>query len=132
MYDNKMSTLALTLLALLVYIFTSYLFIFKSDFLIVVLKLETDGQEDVIPLSMHRSSVLAIAIFIIGGLILSQEIPNFFRQAYVYWETRKVSFGEAKPSLSFLILAGVKILIGLLIIGYQNNIVSYIELKRRR
>ena len=130
--ENGMTTLGLSLFMLLIYLFISYCLIFQSDWIAERLKLCNTGDDETILINIHRSTVLSIAIFVIGGLLLTEEIPNFCRQVYMYWELKKANFGNENEYMGYLILAGIKILIGLLLIGNQKGIVSYIELKRKK
>src|SRR5438105_4470880 len=58
----------------------SYYLIFRSGLIIDKLSLDKDFDQAAIPLTIHRSIILSIAIIIVGGLVLADEIPNFCRQ----------------------------------------------------
>lgn len=131
-YNTAMMELGLMLLLLLIYLFISYSLIFKTEWLAEQLKLYNTTNDETILVNIHRSTVLSISILVIGGLILAEEIPSFCRLAYSYWEAKKENFGPKNDYPGYLILAGVKILIGLLLLGNQRSIVSYIELKRKK
>lgn len=115
---------------MLVYIFICYLLIFKTDFLINKLQLYKGFDGDFIPLNIHHSTILSIAIIAIGGLILVNEIPNLCTQLFEYFRLKKEGYTEAK--ISYSVLAVSKILIGLLLIIYQRHIVNLIEYKRKK
>jgi hypothetical protein len=129
--ENVLMTLCLTLLMLLIYVFVSYCLIFKSELLIDKLKLDKGFNQEIIPLNIHRSTILSISIIVIGGLLITQEIPNFCRQLFTYFQERKLTYGQTNPSISYCVLSGVKILIGLVLVGNQKQIVDLIELKRK-
>lgn len=120
-----------TLFILLVYGFVCYYLIFKSEVIIDKLKLDSGFEEQTIALNMHRSDVLSICMIVIGGLILANEIPNLCRQLYSYFQIKRMTDGQTDPGISYSVLASVKIIIGLLLIGYQRQIVNFIELRRR-
>jgi hypothetical protein len=42
-----------------------------------------------------------------------------------------MTYGQTNPSVSYAVLAGAKIVIGLLLMGNQRQIVSLIEVKRK-
>lgn len=125
-------TLVSTVLILLVYIFVSYQLIFRTDYIIEKLKLDKGFDQETIPLNIHRSTVLSISIIVIGGLIVAQEIPNLCRQLFDYFQEKRMTYGQTNPSISYSVLAGAKILVGLLLIGNQKQIVSLIESQRKR
>jgi hypothetical protein len=124
-------TLVSTVLILLVYVFVSYQLIFRSDFIIEKLKLDKGFDQETIPLNIHRSTILSISIIVIGGLIVAQEIPNLCRQLFDYFQEKRMTYGQTNPSVSYAVLAGAKIDIGLLLMGNQRQIVSLIEVKRK-
>lgn len=117
---------------LFVYGFVLYYLIFKTDVIIDKLKLDSGFEQDTIALNMHRSDILSICIIVIGGLILVNEIPNLFRQLYSYFQVKRMMDGQTNPDISYSVLASIKIIIGLLLIGSQRQIVNSIELKRRK
>lgn len=125
-------TLVSTVLILLVYIFVSYQLIFRTDYIIEKLKLDKGFDQETIPLNIHRSTVLSISIIVIGGLIVAQEIPNLCRQLFDYFQEKRMTYGQTNPSISYSVLAGAKIVVGLLLIGNQRQIVSLIESQRKR
>lgn len=125
-------TLVSTVLILLVYIFVSYQLIFRTDYIIEKLKLDKGFDQETIPLNIHRSTVLSISIIVIGGLIVAQEIPNLCRQLFDYFQEKRMTYGQTNPGISYSVLAGAKIVVGLLLIGNQRQIVSLIESQRKR
>ena len=118
-------------LMLIVYVMTAYFLIFKSTFLIDKLKLHKGFDQDVIPLNIHRSTVLSISIMVVGGLIVANEIPNLCRQLFSYYQEKRMTHGQTNPTASYSILAVSKIIIGLLLLANQKHIVNFIERKRR-
>lgn len=119
-------------LVLGVYALISYYLIFKPGLIIDKLQLDKGFDQETIPLDIHRSSILSIATIVIGGLILTDEIPNLFRQLFSYYEEKKMTFGLKSPNTSYIILAISKVLIGYLLVAEQRKIVNFIERKRRR
>ena len=124
-------TLVTTILILLVYALVSYYLIFRSDLLIDKLKLDKGFDQQTIPLDIHRSTILSISIIVIGGFIIAEEIPNLCRQLFAYFQEKRMTYGQTNPSISYSVLAGVKVVIGLLLIGNHRHIVNFIERKRR-
>ena len=113
-----------------VYAFFAWLLIIKSNWLIGVLRIEKGFDQDVIPLSIHRSTILSIAIIVIGGYMVAEEIPNLCRQLVVYYR-EKQAYSISTVSVSYSVLSGIKIVIGLLLMGLQRPIVNLIALKAK-
>ncbi len=124
-------TLATTIIILLLYGLFSYFLIFKSNWVIDKLKLDKGFDQDIIPLNIHRSTILSISIIVIGGLIVADEIPNLCRHLFSYYQEKRMTAGATHPDISYSVLAGAKIIIGLLLIGNQRQIVNFIERKRK-
>ena len=125
-------TLLLTAMIIFIYLLCAYYLIFKSDLLMQKLKLNQGFDQDVIPLNMHRSTILSIAIIVIGGLILVDEIPYFCRELFLYFQEKRMTYGQTRPQIAFAILSGVKIIIGYLLLVHQRWIVNFIEMQRKK
>lgn len=125
-------TLVMTLLILAVYVLVSYYLVFKSEFIIDKLKLDKGFNQEIIPLNIHRSTILSISVIVIGGLLVANEIPNLCRQLFSYFQEKRITHGQTNPSISYSVLATAKIVVGLLLIGYQRQIVNFIEQKRKK
>lgn len=129
--DEAIWTLLFTLLVLSIYCLASYYLIFKTELIIEKLKLENGFNQDTIPLNIHRSTILSISIIVIGGLIVADEIPDFCQKLFAYFQERRMTYGQTNPSISYSVLAGVKIVVGLLLISKQRQIVNFIERQRQ-
>lgn len=115
----------------LIYGLVAWLLIFKSDMLIAKLHIANGFDEEVIPLSMHRSTILSISIIVIGGYMVVNEVPYLCRQLFIYYQEEKI-FSSSNPSVSNLVFEAVKIMMGLLLMGFQRPIVNLIERKRKK
>lgn len=124
-------TILSTLLLFSIYVVTSYLLIFRTNFLIQKLRLDKEFEQTDLQLNIHRSTILSISVIIIGGLILAQEIPNFCKLLFSYFQEKRMTNGMTQPNISYSVLAGAKILVGLLLVGNQRQIVNFIERKRK-
>lgn len=124
-------TFVLTLLILFIYGLVSYNLIFKSNLIIDKLKLDKGFAQETISLDIHQSTILSIAVIVIGGLLVVEEVPNFCRQLFSYFQEKRMTHGMTNPTISYAIVSAVKILIGLLLIGEQKRIVKLIERQQR-
>jgi len=117
---------------LLFYLVVSYYLIFKTELILDRLKLTSGIEDETIDFTIHRSTILSISIIIIGGLIVTDEIPNFCRQLFDYFQEKRMTYGQTHPKISHSILAMSKIIIGLLLMSNQRQIVNFIEHQRKR
>src|SRR6185295_8629047 len=83
-------TLLTTLLILLVYWGVCFYLIFRTDLIISVLQLDKGFDQESIPLNIHRSTILSISVIVIGGLLIVDELPNFCRQVFYYFQEKRV------------------------------------------
>jgi hypothetical protein len=125
-------TLLATIAVFLVEVFICYILIFKTEWVIRVLKLERGFDQEIVPLNMHRSTILSISIIVIGGWLLANEIPNFCRQLFVYFQEKRMDNARPHPSIQYIVVSGVKIVIGILLIAEQRLFVNLIELQRKK
>lgn len=129
--DADFKVILLMVFITLIYGFAAWLLIFKSDMLIAKLRIANGFDEEVIPLNMHRSTILSISIIVIGGYMVVDEIPNLCRQLFSYYQQKNI-LSSINPSVFNLVLEAVKITIGLLLMGFQRPIVNLIERKRKK
>lgn len=130
--NESIWTLVFTLIMLVVYFLVSYFLIFKTNVVIDKLKLDRGFDEKDISINIHRSTILSIAIIVIGGYMVADEIPNLCRRLFSYFQERRMTYGQTNPSISNSVLSGVKIIIGILLMLEQRKIVNLIERQRKK
>ena len=130
-YESSLWLLIFTLLILVIYACVIYYLVFKTEYVIEWLKLDRGFDEETIPLNIHRSTILSIAIIVIGGLLIANEIPNFCRLLYAYYLQSKQPYDQVNPNVPYAILAFCKIIVGLILIGNQRHMVNFIESHRK-
>ena len=130
--NESIWTLVFTLIMLVVYFLVSYFLIFKTNVVIDKLKLDRGFDEKDISINIHRSTILSIAIIVIGGYMVADEIPNLCRRLFSYFQERRMTYGQTNPSISNSVLSGVKIIIGILLMLEQRRIVNLIERQRKK
>ena len=124
-------TLVSTLLILFAYGIVSFYLIFRTDVIINRLKLDNGFNQDIFQLNIHRSTILCISIIVIGGLIVANEIPNFCRLLFSYYQQKRMTRGLQDPGVSHIVMSGAKIIVGILMLTNQRQIVRFIEWKRK-
>ncbi|UYZ63509.1 hypothetical protein [Hymenobacter weizhouensis] len=112
------------------YCLLPYAFIFKPAWLADKLQLSSGIEQEAIPLAVHRSTILSVAIIVVGGLLLVNELPNFLRLLLAYSQERRG--GVIDPELTNLVQTATKIALGALLISKQRQLVNFIEYQRRR
>lgn len=113
-------------LILAIRVYVSYYLIFKTGWIVDKLKLTDGFEQETIPLNMHRSTMARIALIIIAGLILLDEIPNLARLAYTAVQESRIGYNTDRTKTPFIVASIVKIILAALILAEQRKIVSLI------
>lgn len=121
---SGLSTLFFTLLVLLFYGVIAWYLLINTNKILDALKLENDFDEEEFPFNISQHSIYIIALIVIGGVILIQEIPNFCRILYSNFEIARLTHTQENNDLSLIIFSGIKIILGLLLIGERKRIVN--------
>jgi hypothetical protein len=120
------------LLVGLVYGIGAFLLMFKTDFLIKIFRLEKGFDQEIIPLNIHRSTVMSIAVIIIGGWLLVNETPELVRHAIEYYLEKKKAAGDVSSRTTIdIVVSVVKVIIGFFMTSGQRQIVNLIEKRRK-
>lgn len=127
-----MSVAMLFLVLGLFYIILRYC-LFKTDWIVDKLSLDKHFTEEKFDLNIHRSTVLAIAVIVIGGLMVVDALPAFCRQVYSYIGQKRISghFGE-NPTTGWIIFEGAKVFIGYFLMTNSRLAVNFIERQRKK
>jgi len=121
-------------LTLSIYLFMIYVLILKSNWVIDKLNLDKNFEQEILPLNIHRTTILSISIIVIGGLIIIDAIPLFCRQVFLFFQYRQElrELRYVKPfDNSYIFVYASKIIIGLVLVGNQQTIINFIEHKRK-
>jgi hypothetical protein len=123
---------AILILYLILYGGISYYLITRTELVIDKLKLDQGFEDETLQLSIHRSTILSIAIIVIGGLLMVEGIPTFLGQLKRYHAEANDSYRQQSPTFSYMIVTAAKILIGFLLIVEKRWIVNFIEKQRKK
>lgn len=130
------STILITLLTLLVYCIVAYYFVFRTQDVIRHLRLLEDIPEDPVPLNVHRSTVVSIAIMIVALYIITEAIPLLIRGLTKWFQYNRMTNGVLNVmqpfDYSIIFVYVAEIVIGLLLLGYNRQLVNYIVLQTRK
>ncbi|HEY0298575.1 MAG TPA: hypothetical protein VGB84_05070 [Arachidicoccus sp.] len=108
----------------------AYFLIFKTAWIADKLRLDKGFSENEINLSIHRSVILSIALIVLGGVIMLNEIPVFIKLLITKYELRNLAANPLDTSL--IIFSICKLVIGAALIYYQQFIVNNIEYRRTK
>ena len=130
--SNGVSPLIAAILSIMAYGYIGYLLLFKTASIIDKLNLDKGFEVDAIRLNIHRSTVLAICVIVVGALMFINALSPLIRYIVEYYSTKTNMF-YSRPEIDwpYLIMYGAEIIIGLLLVGNQRQIVNFIELRRR-
>jgi len=116
------------------YILIAVHLIFRTDWVIDKFKLEKGFNQDTLQINLHRSAVIAIAILVIGGMMVVSGTPLLIGEIISYVKERSMNRGilyKNDPNYTYMIVFTSQIIIGLLLIGYQRQLVLLIEQRKR-
>jgi hypothetical protein len=115
----------LLLLTIVLYIFVLWLFVFRTAWLIEKLHLDKGFTEEKIQLNIKQSTVLAIAVIVVGGFIFVDSFPQLCNQTFEFLKQKNM-FVE-NPNSGRIILHLVKTIIGYLLMTNSQLVIKYIE-----
>ncbi|MEO8569987.1 MAG: hypothetical protein ABI419_12640 [Ginsengibacter sp.] len=120
------------LIIIVFYCFIIYQLIFKANIIIDKLNLDKGFNQEEFSFHISTSLVLTIALIVIGGVILTEEIPNLCRNIFSYFQEKSLTHGMTKQNYSYIIFSAVKVIIGSLIIGERQRIVEFAEKRQTK
>ena len=98
--------------------------------------MERGFTNEKLQLNIHRSTVLTIAVIIIGALMILNAVPDLLGQLFLYIPFFKsnddIFSGISTPDSTEMAIYITEIILGFLILGYQRSIVNFIEYKSRK
>ena len=106
--------------------------LFRTDRIIDKLSLDKHFIEEKFELNIHRSTVLSIAIIVIGGLMFVEALPVFCREIFVYFQQKQSSILGDEAKMDLIAIQGGKLVIGYLLMTNSRKSVSFIERQRKK
>lgn len=82
-----------------------------------------DNDETV---DIHIPTILSVALIVLGGLMIVNEVPNFIIQL-----TNKYAMPQVNPQDGYWLASVLKIGIGFLLVAYNNRIVRWVESRNK-
>lgn len=130
--ENGLLTFIFTAIVLAFYAFIIFQLLFRTNSVLDKLKLGQGFNQEEFSFHISTSLVLTIALIVTGGVILINEMPDLCRQLFTYFQEKRLTHGMTNPDFSYSVVAAVKILIGLLIIGERKRIVAFVESRQKK
>lgn len=113
------------IILLLIFILIIRVFLFKTSWLITVLKLDKQFIEERIELNIGQSQVLSIIVILIGGFVFIESLP-FFIQHILRFSQQKIAFKDYSDT-PWIIYSFIKTIIGYLTLTNSAFIVKLIN-----
>lgn len=101
------------------------------DNIIRLLRLVKESEEREIDLGrISPSDIVRIATFIIGGLLVIENLPSFLNNAFVAFSDRELGDGFLQPKSYSWALCAINIVIGCLLMMYKEAIAKVFVKKK--
>jgi len=107
--------------------------LFKTEMVIEKLHLARGFGEEKFDINIHRSSLLSIAIIVLGGLMLTEGLPLLAYHGFQYFQ-RDNTYNSFTSNLSspWIVTNFLKVLFGYFMVTDSRLIVNFIERKRKK
>lgn len=121
-----------SLIVLMVYFLILYSCLYKTDWMVDKLALSEHFAEEKFEINIHRSTILRIAVIVIGALIFIDAVPVFCRQVFNFLQERPAGpIGEYYHA-GWVIYYFVKIFIGFFLMTSSRLVVNFVERQRKK
>ena len=118
------------LLVLFIFYLVCRLFLFKANWIIDKLKLDTGFESNTIELNWSQSKIISIAVIVIGALMLITNVPILFKEFFVFFQ-QKILFKDY-PKSGWLIFYFCKAIIGYLLMTNSFRIAKLLSDKKEK
>ena len=117
--------IGLFLFAIGIYAVILWLFVFKTSWLIDNLHLEKGFAEERIDLHIRQSTILSVAVIVIGGIMLINALPAFCEEVFVLIQSKRMFFKYENSG--YIIFYFAKAVIAYLLMTNSKLVVSFID-----
>lgn len=108
-----------------IYLLVISLFIFKSSWIVEKMKLDRNSETEIIQIDLKVSTIIIIAVIIIGGVIFINGFSFLCKSFYDYFQQKKLN--NYNPTISWIIFNAVKALLGYLLMTNSKIVANYIR-----
>lgn len=113
------------LLTIGIYLFILRLFVFKTAWLIDKLHLDKGFTEEKIDINVKTSTVLTIAIIVMGGLMFLEGLPLLCKSIFVFFQQQ--SFFNESPASEWIVFNLIQTTIGFLLMTNSQKVLAFIN-----
>ncbi|MBS1531530.1 MAG: hypothetical protein JSU01_14575 [Bacteroidetes bacterium] len=133
-FNNAMEFICFFVLTIWAYILIFKYCLVRTDWVIDKLHLDRGFAEEKIEINIHRSTVLRIAVIVIGMVVMIDSLPLFIKQviAYMQMDNHSGAFGTRSLSAGWLTYYFIKFVFGFFLVTSSRLVVNFIELKRKK
>ena len=129
--DLLVSVAGFVLIISLYFLLFWYL-VFRTETVIDKFQLDKGFTEEKLEINIHRSTILKIAVIVIGGLLFIDSLPILFKEIFMYFQLSRPDSGfKENPTSGWIIYYLVKSSIGIYMMTNNRTVVNFIERKRR-
>ncbi|MFN5415843.1 MAG: hypothetical protein ACK5B9_02225 [Flavobacteriia bacterium] len=126
-YFTTYLSLLLFVIIIVVFFILLRLFLFKPQWLIKKLKLDQDFDSEKIDFTADKTSIVRVAIIIIGAMLFIDSFPKLISQSFNFFQQKSI-FRES-PTSVWIILETVKCIIAYLLINNNKSLSEFIDRK---
>jgi hypothetical protein len=120
-----------SLLLILVYFYVVKYVLFNSDKIVDKLSLDKNFSEEKFELNIHRSTVIKIAIIIIGGMTIVEYFVPLILDLFSFIQSRNNMDNENSISKMTLVRELLMVLIGYFLISNSRTITNWVDKRRK-
>jgi hypothetical protein len=132
LYQFDVTILLFIIASTLLIVFFFLFLIFKTDFVIDKLKLDKGFDDDTIQFeSLTTESIVKIAVFLIGGFLIIDYLPNFLNYTLQAFRSKVQSSEYSNMPVNYFnwIVSGINILLGYVLLTNYKIIAKYFDKK---
>ena len=111
--------------SIIIYAIIIRFFLFKTEWIIEKLRLSQNYTEEKIDINIKSSTIITIAIIIIGGMTLVDSIPRLLSEVFEFLQQKMLV--KDYPKFSWIVLQLLKSILGYLLVTKSKIITKYIE-----
>lgn len=126
-HDNEtfITLIIIFALIILVYFFVFKWCVYRTSWIIDKLKLDKGFENETIELNGNGNKIIAIAVIVIGALMLVESIPIFIRQLFVFFQQEALF--KDYPQSGWMIFHFAKAIIGYLLMTNSIKIAKFVH-----
>ncbi len=127
-WGNLITVWLITFGTLILYLLVIRLFLFKTEWIINVLKLDQNFTEKRIDINLPYNNILSIAVIVIGALIFVEAIPKLCSTVYEFLKQKELF--KDYSGASWLMFYFLKAIAGYLVMTNSKKVVKFIDKRK--